>query len=163
VSRRLVTLQRSLYASPSYAQRWPLPHKPQEVLRCRVVTLEAYAEYGELTLQRAGRSSSKQTVGVEGHISVNSMTLLRQLLLSGAGIGLVPDRLMHDDVQHGRAVRVLPGWQAPAVEAHVLYRSRTLLPRRVRLFVEHLVQSLDKPLLSVGACWAGASLLRGRQ
>jgi DNA-binding transcriptional LysR family regulator len=145
VSRRLVTLQRSLYASPSYAARWPLPQEPAQVLRCRVITLEAYAAYGELTLQRVGRRSSKQTVGVEGHISVNSMTLLRQLLLTGAGIALVPDRLMHDDVRKGRAVRVLPGWQAPDVEAHVLYRSRTLLPRRVRLFVEHLVQSLEVP------------------
>jgi DNA-binding transcriptional LysR family regulator len=145
VSRRLVTLTRSLYASPAYVARSPLPVKPEDVLRCRVVTLEAYAGYGELTLQRTARPAVKRTMTVEGHISVNSMTMLRQLLLIGAGIGLVPDQLMQNDVDQGRAVRVLPAWQAPAVEAHVLYRSRALLPQRVRLFVEHLVQSLTAP------------------
>lgn len=143
VSRRLLTLTRSLYASPAYTERAPLPRKPQEVQRCRLVTLEAYTSYGELTLQRVTKPGVKETVPVEGHIRVNSMTMLRQLLLAGAGIGLVPDLLMADELREGRAVRVLPAWQAPGVEAHVLYRSRALLPQRVRLFVDHLLQTLD--------------------
>lgn len=142
VSRRLLTLTRSLYASPAYAARAPLPQKPQDVLRCRLVTLDAYASYGELTLQRVDRPGVKKTVTVDGHIGVNSMTMLRQLLLSGAGIGLVPDLLMAEELQDGRAVRVLSSWRAPSVEAHLLYRSRALLPQRVRLFIDYLLQSL---------------------
>jgi DNA-binding transcriptional LysR family regulator len=95
-----------------------------------------------MTLQRLDRPAVNKTVTVGGHIGVNSMTMLRQLLLSGAGIGLVPDLLIAEEVQDGRAVRVLPSWRAPSVEAHLLYRSRALLPRRVRPFIEHLVQSL---------------------
>jgi DNA-binding transcriptional LysR family regulator len=145
VSRRLLTLTRSLYASPAYAARAPLPHKPQDVLRCRIVTLDAYAGYGELTLQRVDRPAVKKTVTVDGHISVNSMTMLRQLLLTGAGIGLVPDLLMADELRDGRIARVLPAWCAPSVDAHLMYRSRALLPQRVRLFVDHLTQSLASP------------------
>jgi DNA-binding transcriptional LysR family regulator len=139
VSRRLVTLSRGLYASPKYAKAQALPEDPAGILRCRMVTLDAYAQYGELSLARTARPSVQRTVTVEGHVNVNSMTMLRQLLLAGAGIGLVPDRLIEPDVRAGRAVRVLPDWQAPAVDAHLLYRSRSLLPQRVRLLLDHLV------------------------
>jgi DNA-binding transcriptional LysR family regulator len=81
-------------------------------------------------------------VTVEGQINVNSMTMLRHLLLAGAGIALVPDRLMEADLRTKRAVRVLPQWEAPAVEAHALVRSRALMPARVRLFLDHLVSTL---------------------
>jgi DNA-binding transcriptional LysR family regulator len=139
VSRRLVTLSRGLYASPKYAKTQALPEDPAGILRCRMVTLDAYAQHGELSLARTTRPSVWRTVTVEGHVNVNSMTMLRQLLLAGAGIGLVPDRLIEPDVRVGRAVRVLPEWQAPALDAHVLYRGRALLPQRVRLLLEHLL------------------------
>jgi DNA-binding transcriptional LysR family regulator len=139
VSQRLVTLSRGLYASPKYAKAQALPQDPAGILRCRMVTLDAYAQYGELSLARTERPSVRRTVAVEGHVNVNSMTMLRQLLLAGAGIGLVPDRLIEPDVRAGRAVRVLPDWQAPAVDAHLLYRGRALLPQRVRLLLNHLL------------------------
>ena len=141
VSRKLTTLSRSLYASPQYLADSGTPETPEGILRCRVVTLEAYGGYSELALQRVKRPSVRRAIPVEGHITVNSMTMLRQLLLAGAGIGLVPDRLMLEEVSSGRAVRVLADWQAPPVDAHLLFRSRALLPQRVRLFIEHLVQA----------------------
>ncbi len=143
VSRKLTTLERSLYASPAYLAESGLPDRPEAILRCRVVTLEAYGSYSELMLQRVDRPAVKRAVTVEGHITVNSMTMLRQLLLAGAGIALVPDRLIAGDVKAGRAVAVLPDWQAPPVEAHLLFRSRALLPQRVRLFIDHLVRALE--------------------
>jgi DNA-binding transcriptional LysR family regulator len=145
VSRRLASLTRSLYASPAYAKRFGLPGAPEDLSRCRMVTLDAYARYGQLLLTRTDRPSIQRAATIEGQVSVNSMTMLRHLLLAGAGIGLVPDRLMDSDVRAKRALRVLPQWQAPAVEAHALVRSRALLPARVRLFLDHLAQSLATP------------------
>jgi DNA-binding transcriptional LysR family regulator len=142
VSRKLTTLSRSLYASPQYLADSGTPQTPEGIQRCRVVTLEAYGGYSELSLQRVNRSSVKRAIPVEGHITVNSMTMLRQLLTAGAGIALVPDRLMLEELKAGRAVRVLEDWQAPPVDAHLLFRSRALLPQRVRLFIEHVVQAL---------------------
>lgn len=143
VSRKLTTLSRSLYASPQYLAESGVLARPEAILRCRVVTLEAYGSYPELTLQRVDRPAVRRAVPVQGQITVNSMTMLRQLLLAGAGIALVPDRLMAADVEAGRAVAVLPDWQAPPVDAHLLFRSRVLLPQRVRLFIDHLVQALE--------------------
>ena len=137
-ARHLIALTRGLYASPAYAQRTTLPSNPKELGRCCVVSLQAYLSEGQLTLHRIERPATAHTVAADARITVNSMAMLRQLLLAGAGIALVPDRLMQVEVKLGRAVRILPEWQAPAVHAHLLYRSRLLLPPRVRLFVDHL-------------------------
>jgi DNA-binding transcriptional LysR family regulator len=144
VSRKLTTLSRSLYASPRYLAETGQLDKPDALLRCRMVTLEAYGSYANLALQRIDRPATKRAIPVAGHVTVNSMTMLRQLLLAGAGIALVPDRLMAADVLSGNAVKVLAQWQAPPVEAHLLFRSRSLLPQRVRLFIDHLVTHLDE-------------------
>jgi DNA-binding transcriptional LysR family regulator len=142
VSRRLMTLTRSLYASPAYLAQAPRVLRPSDLAQCRLVTLNADATVGEVVLQRKGRAAQTRSLSVHGHINVNSMPMLRQLLLMGAGVGLVPDRLVEEELHDARLQRVLPAWQAPPVDAHVVYRSRTLLPKRVRLFVEHLVASL---------------------
>ncbi len=141
VSRRLTSLRRSLYASPAYAAANDLPEDPQDLCSARTISLEAYAHYGTLVLSKTERPSVKRTVTLDGHVTVNSMSMLRQLLMAGTGIGLVPDRLMQEELRGGRVVRVLPQWEAPPVDAHVLVRTRTLLPLRVRLFLDHLVQT----------------------
>jgi DNA-binding transcriptional LysR family regulator len=143
VTRRLTTLTRSLYASPAYAKRAGLPDSPDDLSRCRMITLQAYAQYGQILLTRVDRPATKRAVTVEGRVNVNSMTMLRHLLVAGAGIALVPDRLMDADLRAKRALRVLPQWQAPAVQAHALVCRRALMPMRVRLFLDHLVASLE--------------------
>lgn len=142
VSRRLTTLTRGLYAAKRLPARTTLPRSPDELAHCRMVTLQAGGGDGELTLSRIDRPSLQRSVTARQHVSVNSMTMLRQLIVAGAGIGIVPDRLMTDEVRTGRAVRILPQWQASPVQAHALVRSRALLPLRVRLFLDHLVASM---------------------
>ncbi len=139
VSRRLTTLRRSMFASAAYAAAHPLPAEPEQLTRGRMVSLGTYAEYGTLVLSRRDRPSVKRAVTVEGQTTVNSLGMVRQLLLAGAGIGMLPDLFVQDDLKAKRVVRVLPLWEAPPVDAHVLVRTRTLLPHRVRLFLDHLV------------------------
>jgi DNA-binding transcriptional LysR family regulator len=141
VSRHLITLTRSFYASKAYVAKNGILKNPDEVASATNIILEAYSGYAEIMLQRVDKPSIKQAIHADGQIRLNSLTMLRQLLLAGAGIGLVPDRLMDEDVREGRMINILPGWRAPDIDARLLYRHRTLVPQTVRLFVEHLVQS----------------------
>lgn len=141
VSRHLTTLTRSFYASTAYAAKNGILKTPGDVASATNILLEAYAGYSELMLQRLDTPDIKQAIHADGQIRLNSLTMLRQLLLEGAGIGLVPDRLMDEDVRQGRMVNILPGWRASDIDASMLYRHRTLMPQSVRLFVEHLLAS----------------------
>lgn len=139
VSRPLTALPRSLYASHRHAELHPLPVVPADLDADRMVVLDAYLAQREIVLQRRSAPDEQRALAIDGHLRVNSIAMLRQLVIAGAGIALIPDALMHDEVLAGRAIRILPDWQASPIEAHLLYRGRALLPQRVRLMVEHLV------------------------
>jgi DNA-binding transcriptional LysR family regulator len=79
-----------------------------------------------------------------GQLVVNSVGMQRQLVVAGAGVGLLADVMCSAEVRAGRLLRLLPAWQASTVPAWVLLPSKNL-PGRTRAFVEHLVQALRAP------------------
>jgi DNA-binding transcriptional LysR family regulator len=99
VSRKLTSLSRCVYAS-RLGQAAALPQKPESIDRCSAVTLQAYASYDELMLHTVERN-----ITVAGHIRVNSIPMMRRLLLASAGTGLVPGALMADNLTAGRVVK----------------------------------------------------------
>lgn len=137
VSKRLLTLTRGLYAGPGYLQANAAPEHPEQLIANRLVMLEADLAQRAITLTSENDTC---TVSIDASLRVNSVAMLRELTVANAGISLLPDALVSRELADARVVRVLPRWQAPPIEAHLLYRSRALLPQRVRLMVEHLSQ-----------------------
>jgi DNA-binding transcriptional LysR family regulator len=141
IARKLITLGRSLYASREYMHFGNIPQSIDALSEARLVTVTNGGET-TMTMQRVARPSVQRTISIRSSIHVNSVAMLTQLVIAGAGIGRLPDILAAEALAHGKLVRVLPEWQAPLVDAHLLYPSRTLLPRRVRTLIEHLLLSV---------------------
>jgi DNA-binding transcriptional LysR family regulator len=135
VSRRLTRLERGLYVGRDHLERHGAPQRPEDLDSGRLLLLESDFAQGELTLRRGGELRAFE---VQSHLNVNSVAMLRELTLVGAGIALLPGALVARELAEGSVVHLLPDWQATPIEAHLLYRGRALLPQRVRLMVEHL-------------------------
>ena len=69
-------------------------------------------------------------------------SFLRRAVLDGAGIALLPWFLVATSVDAGDLVRVLPKYRRAGVPGHLVYPSARLLPRRVSLLIEHLLDEL---------------------
>ena len=66
----------------------------------------------------------------------------REFVRCGAGVALLPDYAVTEDLRRGDLVQLLPTWK----EAHprpisALFPSRDRLPTRVRMLVDFLAQS----------------------
>lgn len=72
---------------------------------------------------------------------LDSAEALRAFALEGFGIAHLPDFLVADDVESGRLV-LLPCRPAQAIAVNALYPERRLLPLRVRLFLDMVVDGL---------------------
>ena len=140
VSRRLALLSRGLYAGHDHVGARALPERPEDLDNCRLLMLDADLAQRELTLRDGAET---RTLALDGHIRVNSVAMLRELTIAGAGVALLPDALLAREIVDARVVRILPQWQASPIEAHLLYRDRALLPQRVRLMIEHLIAWFD--------------------
>ncbi len=83
-------------------------------------------------------------IGTKGaRVLVNNMTMLRNLLRLGQGIGLMDEVMGAADVNDGVLCRVLPEWSLPPVAVPILMPSR-LLPAKARAFSECLARQLSE-------------------
>ncbi len=81
-------------------------------------------------------ADSSLTVPMSGQVVVNDVGLIKQLVLEGEGVALLPVYLCRDACEDGRLVRVLPEWHAKADPIHIVYPRQRFMPPRLRAFVD---------------------------
>src|SRR5665647_936512 len=102
-----------LYASPIYLALHPAPKHPDDLEHHAAVRL--MSARGTPVVWKLLRGKSVWEGTPHGRLTLNSIDVIQQLLLDGAGIGALPDRFAAEDVRLKRLVRVLPEWCLPAV------------------------------------------------
>lgn len=136
ICRPLGRFQRWLVASPAYlAGHAPLEHprglNEHACLRFR---------YGQSARPwRLSRDEQTLELDISGPLRSSNADVLREAALSGAGIALLADWLVREDVAAGRLLRLLPDWQISPGSAsnaiNALYLPNHRGSRRVQAFV----------------------------
>ncbi len=78
-------------------------------------------------------------------ILTDSLQVFTNLLVSGAGVGILPEVLARPFVNAGSLVRLLAPWQTDEVSFHVVTTSPNRLSAAVRFFVKELRASCQIP------------------
>jgi DNA-binding transcriptional LysR family regulator len=86
------------------------------------------------------RKGTPAAVRVSGNLISNSGDMLRVAALHGGGILLAPGFLIHDDLEAGRLVRLLPEYRPLEFAMNAVYPHRHHLSAKVRTFIDMLVQ-----------------------
>jgi DNA-binding transcriptional LysR family regulator len=85
-----------------------------------------------------------EPVTVSGPIGVDDFSFVREAILAGAGIGLLPAFLCASDVDTGRLSAVLPRFSVRGGALHIVYPSARHLPQHTVLFRDFLTEALAK-------------------
>ena len=150
VSRQLVSNERVLCASPDYLRRHGEPRDPGALAGhdCLLLTgRDGRRESWRLT----GPGGVPLQVRVRGRFESNYGEALREAAVAGLGIAQHSVWHVHRDLAEGRLRVVLPGYPPPPSGIHAVMPGRTLVPPRVRAFIEHLSAHFADPP------WAGVS------
>jgi DNA-binding transcriptional LysR family regulator len=86
----------------------------------------------------ADRKGLPATVQVSGNLISNSGETLRRAALDGIGVTLAPGFLIHDDLEEGRLVRLLPEYRPVELSMNAVYPHRHHLSAKVRTFIDML-------------------------
>jgi DNA-binding transcriptional LysR family regulator len=138
VTRRLATVEVSLYASPAYLKAASVPQTPADLSAhsCLRMLLP------EPGLPWVLRDEKTQVNAIgESRFSINNLSMLRELTVSGVGIGAFDAVVADADISRGRLQRVLPGWSMPPLPISLLTPGARL-PRRVRMWVDFIAERL---------------------
>lgn len=142
VARKLDEQHLGLYASPIYLGLHPAPEHPDDLQHHLAVRL--LSNQGQAVPWKLSRGKTVWEGVPPGRLALNSIGVIQQLLLDGAGIGALPDRLAREDVRLKRLVRILPEWSLPSVPAWAVMPMRRYLPAKTRVFLAHLERYMEK-------------------
>lgn len=86
------------------------------------------------------RKGQPASVKISGRLLTNSGEALRMAALQGNGICMAPGFMVHDDLEEGRLVRLLPEYRPIEFSMNAVYPHRHHLSAKVRTFIDLLVQ-----------------------
>jgi DNA-binding transcriptional LysR family regulator len=138
IVRSLATWRHVLCCSPSYLEKHGRLQQLSELSEHNCVRHALYPFGDEWHF--ADRKGLPATVRVSGNLISNSGETLRRAALDGIGITLAPGFLIHDDLEEGRLVRLLPEYRPVELSMNAVYPHRHHLSAKVRTFIDMLAQ-----------------------
>lgn len=142
VAWKLCASRTLLVATPAYLRRRGTPAQPADLAAhdCLLYLRPGPAVW-PFERDRPGDEPERQRVAVAGPLRVNNSEVLRDAVLSGLGLGLLPDFSASAALRAGRLRELLPGWRPVGVFGDGIWALRPWspqVPRAVRALVEHL-------------------------
>lgn len=144
IATKLGVSENGIYASPDYVERHGMPQSHVDLPR---FDLLAWGLNDARAQWRLGKEVQEVRVEFQPRLICNDLSLLRQAVLSGLGISILPEFICKHDLAQGRMVAILPDWHAPDISYYAVFPQHSAMPVRVRSFIDFLVDKL-RPKLS---------------
>jgi len=136
IVRSLATWRHVLCCSPGYLEKHGRPLELSELAERNCVRHVLYPFDDEWRfIDRKGKPAS---VRVSGNLITNSGETLCRAALAGVGVSLAAGFLVHDDLEAGRLIRLLPEYRPVEFSMNAVYPHRHHLSAKVRTFIDLL-------------------------
>jgi DNA-binding transcriptional LysR family regulator len=141
LARRLAGPALWACASPAYLERHP-PITCLADLDAHDWVVHAAHRREYVFRSRDGAERAEHKVVLPAGTVASEPEVVRSMLLSGVGIGLLPDYLAADAVRLGQLVRILPAYDLGTIDITALYPRWHAGSAKVRVFINALTEHL---------------------
>jgi len=142
VGRRLAGDGVVVAGAPAYLARVGRPSAPEDLVHHNCLHYALVDAAAEWRFRGADR---RPVVAGRGTFTTTDGTVLREVMLAGLGLAVLPHFMVARDVAAGRAELVLDGMRAGDIGVYAVVSSTRGLPRRVRALIEHLQRHFARP------------------
>jgi DNA-binding transcriptional LysR family regulator len=141
--RRIAPITNMLCASPSYLETNGEPKSPKDLSRHACI----YHEVGSKSRWDFKRGNEHVSAMVPRSLlpHTNSLTILREWILAGKGIGFINEYCVYQDIRAGRLKRVLPSYGTKDRSLYLLFPAVRYLPMNLRLFIDFFAEQFSTP------------------
>jgi DNA-binding transcriptional LysR family regulator len=139
VARDLGGVRYVACASSAFAQAQPLPRQLDEL---RTAPLITSGVIGRQLRVSAYLDAQRHEVILEPTLISENFLFLREAILAGLGIGLVPDYVVQDDIDRGDVVTALDEWRLSifGTQMFMLYMPNRHHTRAASTFIEFVLE-----------------------
>ena len=147
IARRIGTTRRVTVATPSYLERFGVPMVPADLTQHQCIVYTRLATGSRWHFEGG---NGPQTVDVRGRFSTDNSEAVREGVLSGVGIAVVPVWHFTDEIERDRVRILLRDYEPRQLPIHAVYSSRRQLAAKVRAMIDFLAEAFARsPVLSV--------------
>lgn len=124
-ARKLNEHQPGFFATPEYLERMGRPKNISDLIKHTLVAT------GKMNIDGSTISPT---------IAANNMSVVKQLTLKGAGIGLLSDMVVKEEKKVGSLIQILPSLVLPKVPIYLLFPQKKM-PKRIAVFAQKIFDS----------------------
>lgn len=145
IARKLLSQRRLVCASPIFLAEYGEPAVPEDLSRFNCLLFSYSSGRTRWYFSR----EKQESVNLQGTLKCNNSDILREAVLSGYGIALLPDWLVERDIHEGKLVQLLTDWRAEANDAeedsaiYAIYHPSRRNTKKVKVFVDFLIAHLS--------------------
>ncbi len=146
IARKLSDMRFYVCATQVYFDQQIKPEKPQDLQKhnCLLMPRTGY-NFNWLFKQK---NKTIIEVSINGKYLVNNSKAIRECMLAGMGVALLPDWLVANDILTGKVVNLFEDYEVTPTNydgsVWLVYPSREYLPLKVRVFNEFLIENLNR-------------------
>jgi DNA-binding transcriptional LysR family regulator len=140
IARELARVDIVLAAAPSYLKAHAAPETPQDLTRHRGLLRRSLSTGRLVPWTLKHRSGQEVVASVRPVAVLDDPEAIARAAACGMGIAMLPLPHAVPLLDSGELVRVLPDWHAETRPLSIYYSSRKLVPAKVRVFVDYMVE-----------------------
>lgn len=140
IARELSQPRIVLVASPAYLKANRTPKHPQDLVRHRGLLRRSIANGRLMPWALKNGAGQELIASVRPVMVLDDPEAMARAAAAGIGIALVPLPHALPLLESGALVRVLRDWYAESRPLSLYYTSRKLVPAKVRVFVDYMLQ-----------------------
>lgn len=130
------------YVSPAYLKQYGTPRTLEDLAHHRLVHYVNTLGSKSLGFEAPDGRGGYVNIAMPGALTVNSAEAYEHACLAGLGIIQAPEAGMQDHLERGALVEVLPRYRAEPMPVSIVYAHRRNLPRRVRVFMDWVEETM---------------------
>ncbi|KGJ96200.1 LysR family transcriptional regulator [Colwellia psychrerythraea] len=150
IAKKLGSVSRSLYASPAYLAKNGKPEAVAELTNHQLLIMNPISNSvnKNLTVNLLSKQGLSFTLDCQPRLLVDDFVMLKQAIVDGLGIAVLPDYMSRGEVAAGKLIKILPDWGTAAVDVFALYpKHRAKIPK-VKAFLDFVSELYGEALKS---------------
>jgi DNA-binding transcriptional LysR family regulator len=142
IARSLGKSRSYLVASPEFLDRHGRPAEPSDL--ARLGTLGKSRHDTAYAWHLTDGDGQTTVVPHQPVLDSDDWLVIKQAALAGLGVAAIPGELCWQEFEAGKLEIVLPDWQLPSANLHIVYTSRRGMIPAVRAFIDFAAERLAK-------------------
>ena len=145
IAKRLHTMEFIICASPEYLRHYGEPREPADTKEhsCLIFSRDGYSLDW---IFKNHKDNSEQSVSIQGRLKFNNTYSIKECAKKGAGLALLPDWLVKQDIVDGKLIPIFQDYSVTASgfdqSVWLIYQSRAYLPKKVRFFIDYITSKI---------------------